>query len=48
MKQLIVMAAMIGLGLFIYGVICGPSDDSVMGSLRDLWRQGIAVRTYSP
>ena len=48
MKQLIVMAAMIALGLFIYGVIAGPGDNSVMASLSDVWRQGISVRTYSP
>ncbi len=48
MKQLIVMAAMIALGLFIYGVIAGPGEDSLMASLSDVWRAGIEVRTYSP
>lgn len=42
------MAAMICLGIFIYGVIAGPGEDSVIGALGDMWRQGIAIRTYSP
>ncbi len=48
MKQFIVLCAMIALGLFIYDIIAGQGDGSIMSSLGDVWRGNIGLRTYAP
>jgi len=47
MKQIIVMAAMIALGVALYQLIAG-GDGSIAAALSDLWRHEIAIRTYTP
>jgi len=44
-KQFIVLMAMIALGLFIYVSISGP-EDSILSSLKTLWRHELAASPY--
>ena len=46
MKELIVICASIILGIFIYHLIMGNQDSSVINSMADLWRAGIGIRSY--
>ena len=48
MKQLIVMAATILLGLAVFQMIAGPSEDSIFSSVGQLWQQEIDMRTAEP
>jgi hypothetical protein len=48
MKQFIVLCSTILLGITIFNMIAGPSSDSVMSSVGEVWQQGIQVRTDSP
>lgn len=45
MKQLIVLAASILLGLYLFHLIAGPGPDSIYGSVGNLWRQELQTRT---
>jgi len=45
MKQFIVLMAMIALGLFLYAGIAG-SDDSILASLKMLWRHELVSSPY--
>ena len=45
MKQFIVLMAMIALGLFLYAAIAGP-DDSILSSLKQLWRHELIASPY--
>ncbi|HHX14374.1 MAG TPA: hypothetical protein GX726_05415 [Clostridiales bacterium] len=47
MKQLIIMVAMIGLGVFLFRLIAGP-DDSIAGNLGQLWQDEIRIRSEGP
>jgi len=46
MKQFIVLMSMIALGLFLYACIAG-SEDSVLSSLKLLWRHEVMTGPYS-
>jgi len=46
MKQFIVLMSMIALGLFIYNYIAG-TEDSILTSLKQLWRHEISAGPYS-
>lgn len=48
MKQFIVLAAMVALGIYIYNVIAGPEPGSIMSSLSGLWLKGVEIRSYTP
>jgi hypothetical protein len=48
MKQFIVLIAMIGLGLVIYGAIAGPDEHSVMSTVKTIWAGEIELRTREP
>lgn len=48
MKQLIVMAATIALGMFIFQLIAGDTEDSVLSVLKSVWEQEIAIRSGHP
>jgi hypothetical protein len=47
MKQLIVMAAAIMLGAFIFGLVAGPQEGSVRSVLRGVWQQEVDMRTMN-
>ena len=44
MKQFIVMSAMIVLGIFIYNLIAGDSDNSILSALEVSFRNQIESR----
>ena len=44
MKQFIVMSAMIALGVFIYNLIAGGGDSSIMSTLETSFRSQIELR----
>ncbi|MGN0710299.1 MAG: hypothetical protein ACI4LO_00965 [Anaerovoracaceae bacterium] len=48
MKQYMVLAAMIVLGIYIFNTVAGPDDDSINSSLKYMWQQGLEIRTYTP
>ncbi|MBO5667238.1 MAG: hypothetical protein J6S45_07310 [Firmicutes bacterium] len=48
MKQLIIMVATILLGISIFQMIAGPSEDSIRSSVGQLWQQEIEMRTMEP
>jgi hypothetical protein len=48
MKQFIVLMAMTLLGIFIYGAIAGPGEDSMLASVKNAWSQEIDMRTRQP
>jgi hypothetical protein len=48
MKQLIVMAATVALGVLLFQLIAGDADDSVLSVLKSVWEQEIAIRSGHP
>ena len=44
MKQLIVMISAIVLGLYIFNMIIGPQDGSVLSVVREVWVHEIEAR----
>lgn len=48
MKQFIVLCSTIILGITIFNMIAGPGEDTVMSTVREVWHQGIEVRTDTP
>lgn len=48
MKQLVVLGAMIALGLFIYGLIAGTGEDSILTGLGTAWEKNIETRSTYP
>ncbi len=48
MKQYIVLCSTIILGIMIYNMIMGQSDDSVINVVSGVWEQGIQIRTSTP
>lgn len=48
MKQLVVMSAMIALGLFLFGLIAGKGDNSILASLGMAWEKNIEIRSFYP
>jgi hypothetical protein len=45
MKQFIVLTAMIALGVFIYGIIAGPGDNTIESGLEKSWEKSINIRS---
>ena len=45
MKQIIVMAATVLLGIYIFHLVAGPEDSSIYSGVRRLWQKEINVRT---
>ncbi|MBR0140545.1 MAG: hypothetical protein IJM17_09725 [Firmicutes bacterium] len=45
MKQLIVMAASVLLGIFLFNLIAGSSESSVYSSVKRLWVKEIEVHS---
>ena len=48
MKQFIVLCGTVALGVFLFRLIAGPEDGSVLGVLEQVWRNEIALRSYTP
>lgn len=46
MKQMIVLVSMIMLGIFIFELIAGNGDNTVMSALGELWEEGLDARNY--
>lgn len=46
MKQMIVLAATIALGVFIYGLVAGDSPESILNIMSDMWKSGLLERSY--
>jgi len=44
MKEFIIMSAMVMLGVFIYNLIAGNGDDSIINILESFFRQEIKAR----
>ena len=44
MKEFIIMSAMIALGIFIFNMIAGSGDDSVLTALSNFFRSEIEAR----
>lgn len=47
MKQMIILAAMIMLGVFLFGLIAGPDEGSIYSEVKNVWQQEISARTMS-
>lgn len=45
MKQLMVLGAMIALGLFMYGLIAGTGENSILSGLGMAWEKNIETRS---
>ena len=41
MKQYMVMVSLIALGVFIFRLVVGPGDDSVLNAIGDIFRSEI-------
>jgi hypothetical protein len=48
MKQFIILIAMVGLGLVIYGMIAGSDGNSVFSSVKVIWADEIELRAREP
>lgn len=48
MKQFIVLCSTVLLGITIFNMIMGPSEDSIISIVKEVWWQGIQIRTNSP
>lgn len=48
MKQIIVMTSTILLGMFIFDLILGNGDGSVINVISDVWSSSIEDRKISP
>jgi hypothetical protein len=48
MKQLIVMAATVALGIVLFQLFAGDTDDSILSVLKNVWEQEIAIRSGHP
>ena len=47
MKQMIVLAATIMLGVFLYGLIAGPGEGSIYSEVKNVWQHEIDARTMT-
>ncbi len=45
MKQMIVMVCSIALGIFIYGLVAGAGEGSIISQMSILWAQGLDARS---
>lgn len=48
MKQLIVLAAMVALGVFIAGLVGGSGENTIKSSMSDLWQSEIVRQNTYP
>jgi len=48
MKQLIVLCSTIVLGVFIYGLIMGNGDSSVINTMSSVWESNVEARKLIP
>lgn len=48
MKQIIILFAMISLGIFIYGLLMGEGDDTVLHSVKHVWQEQIHQQKMYP
>lgn len=48
MKQLIVLCSMIILGVFIYNLIMGDSETSIINTVSHVWVNNIEARKLTP
>lgn len=48
MKQIIILAAMVGLGIVIFNLIAGSDNDSIKSYMEGVWEEEITVRTRIP
>jgi hypothetical protein len=48
MKQLIVLSSTILLGVFIYGLIMGDSDSSIINAMSSVWEANVEARKLNP
>ena len=48
MKQIIILFAMISLGIFIYGLLMGDGDNTVLHSVKNVWQQQIQQQKMFP
>lgn len=47
MKQMIILAATIMLGVFLFGLIAGPDEGSIYSEVKNVWQQEISARTMT-
>ncbi len=45
MKQLIILAASVLLGVYLFGLVAGGQESSVYSSVKRLWSREISVHT---
>lgn len=48
MKQLIVMVASVMLGIFLFSLICGGQQSSILSTIKTVWNYEIEARTQEP
>lgn len=48
MKQMVVLGSMIALGLFLYGLIAGTGENSIIAGLEMAWEKNIETRSAYP
>jgi hypothetical protein len=48
MKQLIIMSSTIVLGVFVYSLILGTGDDSLVNVLSEVWSGSVERRKLVP
>ncbi|MDD3350076.1 MAG: hypothetical protein PHC40_04370 [Eubacteriales bacterium] len=48
MKQFIVLSAMVALGIFVFQLIAGPDESSIVNLLGSAWSHEILLRTATP
>lgn len=48
MKQFIVLFSTIMLGVFIFNLIMGDSDDTILSTVQNLWEGELAMRAQNP
>ena len=47
MKQMIILAATIMLGVFLFNLIAGPDESSIYSEVKSVWQQEIDARTMT-
>ena len=45
MKQLIILTASVILGIFLFGMVAGSSEDSMYSAAKRLWQREAEIRT---
>ena len=47
MKQMIILAATIMLGVFLFNLIAGPDEESIYSEVKNVWQHEIGARTMT-